>query len=50
MSRKRILIVDDAKVQPAERRKLASLGARGIIAKPFDPMRLAGEVAEIAGW
>src|SRR5438876_5376983 len=28
-----------AKVQPAERRKLSDLGALGIIAKPFDPLR-----------
>jgi CheY-like chemotaxis protein len=39
-----------AKVQPADRRMLADLGARGIIAKPFDPMHLAAEVAAIAGW
>ncbi|HUJ13138.1 MAG TPA: response regulator [Thermoanaerobaculia bacterium] len=39
-----------AKVQPSERRKLAELGALGIIAKPFDPMRLADEIAAIAGW
>ena len=39
-----------AKVQPGDRRKLADLGALGIIAKPFDPMQLAEEVAAIAGW
>jgi len=39
-----------AKVQPADRRKLADLGALGIIAKPFDPMQLAAEVAAITGW
>jgi two-component system alkaline phosphatase synthesis response regulator PhoP len=39
-----------AKVQAAERRDLAALGARGIIAKPFDPMLLADEVAELVSW
>jgi CheY-like chemotaxis protein len=39
-----------AKVQPADRRKLVSLGARGIIAKPFDPLQLPETVAEIASW
>ena len=36
-----------AKVQPADRRRLVELGARGIIAKPFDPTRLADQVAEL---
>ena len=39
-----------AKVQAADRRRLRELGAHGIIAKPFDPMHLAGDVAAIAGW
>ena len=39
-----------AKVQAADRRRLSDLGARGIIAKPFDPMHLADEVATIVGW
>lgn len=39
-----------AKIQPADRRRLSDLGAHGIIAKPFDPTRLAGEVAAIVGW
>lgn len=33
-----------AKVQPADRRRLADLGPKGIIAKPFDPMTLSEEV------
>jgi two-component system, OmpR family, alkaline phosphatase synthesis response regulator PhoP len=33
-----------AKVQAGERQRLADLGARGIIAKPFDPMTLSDEV------
>lgn len=36
-----------AKVQPSDKRNLLALGARGIIAKPFDPLRLADEVLEI---
>ena len=39
-----------AKVQTADRRRLSDLGARGILAKPFDPMRLAADIASIAGW
>lgn len=33
-----------AKVQAGDRRRLSALGAAGIIAKPFDPMSLAGEI------
>lgn len=36
-----------AKVQSADRRRLSELGAKGIIAKPFDPMALAAEVGSI---
>ncbi len=39
-----------AKVQASDRRTLSSLGARGIISKPFDPLSLASEVSQIAGW
>ena len=39
-----------AKVQAPERRKLDSLGAKGIIPKPFDPTRLAAEIAGVLGW
>jgi len=40
-----------AKVQPAEIEHFKSLGARGVIAKPFDPMALAGKVRAIwEGW
>ncbi len=38
-----------AKVQPSERRRLEGLAA-GVIAKPFDPMGLAAEVADRLGW
>lgn len=33
-----------AKVQTTDRERLTGLGARGIIAKPFDPMTLADQV------
>ena len=36
-----------AKVQPADRRALEELGAAGIVAKPFDPMTLAGDIEAI---
>ena len=36
-----------AKVQAVDRRRLADLGAVGIIAKPFDPMTLAEEVTSL---
>lgn len=39
-----------AKVQAADRQRLQQLGARGIIAKPFDPMTLADEIAAQLGW
>ena len=39
-----------AKVLAADRRKLAGLGVRGIIAKPFDPLRLGADLLSILGW
>jgi CheY-like chemotaxis protein len=36
-----------AKVQAGDRRTLLALGARGMIAKPFDPMLLPKNVLEI---
>jgi len=33
-----------AKAMPAEVERLKGLGARGVLAKPFDPMSLAGSV------
>lgn len=44
------IIFMTAKVQTAEKKKLAELGARGIIAKPFDPLQLADEVSRLLGW
>lgn len=39
-----------AKIQAADRRRLAELGARAIVAKPFDPCRLSNEISEALGW
>lgn len=39
-----------AKVQAADHRRIGELGAAGILAKPFDPMRLAAEVSEALRW
>lgn len=36
-----------AKVQPGEIEHLCELGARDVIVKPFDPMRLAGQIKSI---
>jgi two-component system, OmpR family, response regulator len=38
-----------ARVLASERERLLGLGAIGVIAKPFDPMRLAAEVGALAG-
>ena len=39
-----------AKAQAHEREALLALGAVGVLAKPFDPMTLATEVAALLGW
>jgi CheY-like chemotaxis protein len=39
-----------AKVQPAERRRWDDLGVAGVIAKPFDALRLPRQVADLLGW
>jgi len=39
-----------AKVQAAEIARLRELGATGVVAKPFDPMRLADELSATLGW
>jgi two-component system alkaline phosphatase synthesis response regulator PhoP len=44
------VILLTAKLQPADRARFAEIGVRAVIAKPFDPMTLASEVAEILGW
>jgi CheY-like chemotaxis protein len=39
-----------AKTQSSERTRLSQLGAAGILTKPFDPLKLAGEVASTLRW
>ena len=39
-----------AKAQSADRNRLAQLGAAGILTKPFDPLKLATEVANTLHW
>jgi CheY-like chemotaxis protein len=39
-----------AKVQAADRRRFLALGVKGVLPKPFDPISLPKELAEILGW
>ncbi|NEQ31007.1 MAG: response regulator [Leptolyngbya sp. SIO4C5] len=39
-----------AKAQSADRRRLYSAGAKGVITKPFDPTTLASQIAGYLGW
>jgi CheY-like chemotaxis protein len=39
-----------AKIQSAERTRLAELGPAGILSKPFDPLTLAMQVASALRW
>jgi two-component system OmpR family response regulator len=41
------VIFHTARNEPSAIRKLLALGAKGVIGKPFDPLRLPGEVARI---
>jgi CheY-like chemotaxis protein len=44
------VILLTAKMQSADQAQFAQLGVAGVIAKPFDPLKLADQVAEILGW
>jgi CheY-like chemotaxis protein len=39
-----------AKVRQSEQRQWTDLGAAGVLVKPFDPMLLAKQVADVLGW
>jgi CheY-like chemotaxis protein len=39
-----------AKVQATDIKRFWDLGVQGVIAKPFDPMGLASEIAAFLGW
>jgi CheY-like chemotaxis protein len=44
------VILLTAKVQVADRLRFAELGLTAMIFKPFDPMALADQVADVLGW
>lgn len=44
------VILLTAKVQSSDQRRFAELGITGIVPKPFDPMTLTDQVAEVLGW
>ncbi len=44
------VILLTAKVQATDQRKFADLGVTAVIAKPFDPVLLADQVAGYLGW
>jgi CheY-like chemotaxis protein len=44
------VILLTAKVQTSDREKFAQLGVSGTISKPFDPLKLADQIAEILNW
>ncbi len=39
-----------AKVLPSDRERFATLGVAGVIAKPFNPVTVWQQVAQILGW
>jgi len=39
-----------AKVEASEHARLRTIGAAGILSKPFNPMTLANQVSELLGW
>ncbi len=44
------VILLTAKRQPADRKLFAELGVAGVLAKPFDPLKLAAQVTEVLHW
>ena len=44
------VILLTAKMDLVQSIDLAALGVKGLIAKPFDPMLLTGQVAQLLGW
>jgi CheY-like chemotaxis protein len=44
------VILLTAKVQPSDSARFDDLGVEAVLAKPFDPMRLAADVAAALGW
>ncbi len=44
------VILLTARVQASDLEKFSHLGVSGVLAKPFDPMSLSSEVAEVLQW
>ena len=44
------IVLLTAKVQAVQNGSLSHLPVAGILLKPFDPLRLAGQVADALGW
>ncbi len=44
------VILLTAKVQAHDRAQFAALGVAGVLHKPFDPMTLGNQVAQVLGW
>lgn len=44
------VILLTAKIQASDRRRYAEMGIKTAIAKPFNPLELAGQVAAALGW
>jgi CheY-like chemotaxis protein len=39
-----------AKVQVSDRERFTQLGVAGTIAKPFEPLKISDQIAEMLGW
>jgi len=44
------VILLSAKIQSADRHQFANLDVRGVISKPFDPLRIAAQISTTLGW
>lgn len=44
------VILLTAKIQSSDRKRYAEMGMKAAIAKPFNPLELAGQVAAALGW
>lgn len=44
------VILLTAKVQSTDRQRFEGLGVAAVLSKPFNPMELAHEVADVLGW
>jgi CheY-like chemotaxis protein len=44
------VILLTARVLPSDQARFAQLGVAGVIAKPFDPLKVWQQVAAIIGW